>query len=167
MLYLLFGEMGVGKNYVGERLAKRLRCPFYDGDLSMPSDMKRRVENFGFLSDEMLSRFVASHLIRDIRERLPVLYPSNLVVGQALYKEKYRQMIWNAFPDARLIYIVPPSLRVHMSRIMARPRGWKWALYCLMSKPFFQEPHGYVDKIVNDTDENIGLQLARYERYED
>lgn len=166
MLYVLFGEMGVGKNYIGERLAHILGCDFYDGDLSMPSDMREKVNNLGFLSDEMLTRFVSVNLIRDIRDRMQGLSPfvasnvEDLVVAQALYKEKYRQMVWNAFPDATLVYIVPPSLRVHLSRIMSRPRGLRWAMYLLMSKPFFQKPPHGTDIIVNDTDESIDEQIV-------
>ena len=160
MLYLLFGEMGVGKNYVGERLAKHLGCEFYDGDFSMPEDMKDRVKRFSFLPAKMIDRFVV-YLMQDIYYLLRD--HEDVVVSQALYKEEHRQTIWNQFPSARLIHVVPPSTYVHLSRILARPRGYRWALYCLMSKPFFQKPRCEADVIVNDTDENIDRQIENIE----
>jgi gluconate kinase len=156
MIYLLFGEMGVGKNYVGERLAKYHYCQFYDGDLSLTPEMKEKVKNFGVLPDDMLDRFVEK-LITDVRNRMPII--GYMVVGQALYKEKHRQRFVEVIKDVKLIRVVPPSLRVHMSRIMTRPRGLRWAAYCLLSKPFFQKPGRDVDVIVNDTDDSIDRQI--------
>lgn len=39
MIYLIFGEMGIGKNYVGEKLAKHIGCSFFDGDTVIPKSM--------------------------------------------------------------------------------------------------------------------------------
>jgi len=163
MLYLLFGEMGVGKNYVGEKLADYLGCKFYDGDLSIPDDMKERVKNFRFLPDKMIDRFVV-YLMQDIHYLLRDY--GMVVVSQALYKREYRREIWKHFPTARQIHVVPPSLRVHLSRILERPRGYRWALYCLLSKPFFQKPY-YGDVIVNDNYESVMDQIEALRCWED
>ena len=50
--------MGVGKNYIGERLAEHLGCPFYDGDESLPRAMKYKVENFQSLTLDEVEGFI-------------------------------------------------------------------------------------------------------------
>lgn len=156
MIYILFGEMGVGKNYVGEKLAKKLNGCFWDGDDAIPEEMKKKVKNFKPLSDEMLTDYVQNLFIPMVQFQVGI---PNLVVSQALYKKKHRKMVEEAISDdIKWIYIKPPSLRVHMSGLLTRPSGWKWMAYCLLSKPFFQKPVG-VYTVVNSTDKEIARQI--------
>ena len=165
MIYLLFGEMGVGKNYIGEMFAKKLGCPFFDGDDVMPDDMRKRVEKFKSLPDEIITKFVEKNLIPEILN-LSTRKP-DLVVAQALYRKKYRDMIVNAcmtMEDAiTLIYIKPEGFFKHMSCIMKRPKGLRWATYCLLSKPFFQKPNDDVLEVVSDNFYNISCQLNNFD----
>jgi len=76
MIYILFGEMGVGKNYVGEKLAKHLGCKFFDGDDALSSHLKEKVANHRPLTVEEVKYFVKYDLIPQI----DIKYRTNLVV---------------------------------------------------------------------------------------
>jgi len=136
MIHLLFGEMGVGKNHVGEMLAAHLGCLFYDGDDALTPEMADRASRFRPISAEMVDRFVKDSLIPEIAKRAMM---GNLVVAQALYRRKHRLLIQEQF-GARLIHVTAPSLAAHVKRLASRSNGWKWAAYGLLSKPFFESP---------------------------
>jgi len=161
MIFLLFGEMGVGKNYVGKRLAHKLDCPFFDGDLAMPKEMKERVRKFKSLTNSMLTDFVENNLIPAIISNANPIKHKHLVVGQALYKREHRKEIRRRFGRTMFIHVVAPSFRVHMARIMTRPHGFRWAAYCVASKLFFERP-GNSTYIINDIDYNIDRQINKF-----
>lgn len=151
MIYVLFGEMGIGKNYVGERLAEHLDCIFFDGDDVLPPDLKEKVARMKPLTHADVNRFVTNHLIPGIRI-MANLYGGEIVVAQALYMRKHRQQIVDALggPDeVKLIHLPSPSFLTHMGRLLKRRRGIRWMLLGLMSKPFFQKPPAGTAAIMN------------------
>jgi len=168
MIYLLFGEMGVGKNYVGEKLAKRLGCRFFDGDDAIPEWMRRKVRNFKFLTLGDLDEFVCENLIPAIG----FLHApgEDLVVAQALYKRRHRMGVVTSFrTEVKQIYVAPPSFREHMRRLYGRRRGLRWMLYGLASKPCFQKPRaGEAGRIISGSDVHIDAMLSLFDpcRYE-
>lgn len=95
MIYLIFGEMGIGKNYVGEKLAKHIGCSFFDGDTVIPPSMLKKVLNFKPLGAEDIDDYVTNHLIPEIENK----YQNELVVAQALYREKHRNQICAHFGE--------------------------------------------------------------------
>ena len=163
MIYLLFGEMGVGKNYVGERMARQLGCPFFDGDDAIPDWMMWKVERFKILSLGELDRYVSDHLIPAIwSHHEPGM---DLVVVQALYRRRHRQMIVErSFGRMRLVvpvWLKPPSLFTHAKRLFDRKHGLKWLLYALVTKPFFQKPDRGAVVIVNESGSDLAGQIRR------
>lgn len=139
-IIILFGEMGAGKNYHGERIAKALNCEFYDGDRSVPPDMAERVAQFKPLDRAMIERFI-SQLTDTIIEKADKA--PKLVVAQALYFDQDR---WDIQKDlntlghrVRFKWIKPPFLQ-NLKQVSSRPNGKRWALYWLMNKFFFQKP---------------------------
>lgn len=159
MIYILFGEIGVGKNYVGYKLANYLNCQFFDGDICIPDEMKQRVKKFKFLPDELITNFVDKQLIPYIHHWADKRsYSTDLVVAQALYKRKHRQMILDRVRGSRLIYISPPSFAKHLSYLLKR-KDYRWITYWLLSKPFFQKPDGNVIEIVSNN--KIGRQIRK------
>lgn len=138
MIYILFGEMGVGKNYVGEKLAEHLGCNFFDGDDALSPFLKEKVSNHKPLTVKEVEYFVRYDLIPAIDHRNCL---SNMVVSQALYRADHRKMISDYFgSEVKWVYIRPPSVFTHMRRLLSRRKGWKWVALWLMSKPFFDRP---------------------------
>lgn len=161
MIYLLFGEMGVGKNHVGELLASHLGCPFFDGDTVIPEDMMERIDRFKVLKPDMLDRYVWRHLIPAIWSRHAE--GQDLVAAQALYRRRHRQMVLDGkgyLGEGLRGRVVPvwvdaPFLTVSR-RLLGREDGFKWLLYSLACKPFFERP----DKGTARIDNRTGLDLA-------
>src|ERR1700722_9035692 len=87
---ILFGEMGGGKNFWGERLAKDLGYTFFDGDTVVTQEILERVQKFKPLNRQMVERYI-SHLCDEIADRME--RPSGLVVAQALYFDEDRKAL--------------------------------------------------------------------------
>src|ERR1700722_6120517 len=100
MLIILFGLSGSGKNFVADILANRFNFHFFDADSVLPQEMRDCIKQKNMFTQAMRDRFTEtiktniSHLER-IHEN------KNLVVAQALYKEKNRNEIQEAFPEAK------------------------------------------------------------------
>jgi gluconate kinase len=166
MIHILFGEMGAGKNHVGELVARHLGCPFFDGDTVIPEAMAKRIRGFGRLTKGDIDGFVRDHLIPAIWDRA-VAYDhvsrmsriADLVVAQALYRRANREEIALAMRgQARFIEVRVPSILTHMRRLLGRERGLRWAMYALVSKPFFQRDKGG-DVTANGVGSNLDGQI--------
>lgn len=160
MLYVLFGEMGIGKNYVGKALAKHLRCNFYDGDDALPESMVRKVQSFKPLSLDDIDDFVDNHLIKAINEQ--AYRGVDLVVGQALYLQQHRDRIRKelAHHEVQMVYLPVPSRFTHLRRLFSRKKGLRWALFGMFNSFFFEEPkRSDVKVIVNRDDCHLPLQF--------
>lgn len=142
---ILFGEMGSGKNYWGEYLASRApNASFFDGDTVVPREMAERVSNFRPLTREVVAAYI-DILIEEIELRAE--NTRHLFVAQALYFEQDRKEIKSYFESlgycVQLMWVNPPWWR-NARQILNRKQGFKWLLYWLFNKPFFQKPtHPY------------------------
>lgn len=102
MLIILFGLPGTGKTYTGRILRKKFNFHFYDGDGSLPKEMKMAIENQQPVSEEMRDIFFTK-LLEKIKE-LKAKY-KNLAVAQTYIKDKYRKEVLDKFPDVHFILI--------------------------------------------------------------
>lgn len=141
MIYILFGEMGVGKNYIGKRLAVHLKCQFMDGDDELPYLLKKKVERFEPFTLDEVDDFVRKNLIPQIEGGAFWAGDNDIVVAQALYRQEHRDIIENYFSDiVTWIHVTPPSFIEHIRRLFKRIDGFRWVLFGLVHKPFFQKP---------------------------
>lgn len=147
MIYFLVGPMGIGKNYMGEQLAADIGCEFVDGDSFISAGMAKKVASFKHLSLKDLDTFVTERLIPGI-SRLP-LKPdhegrlvwekqTDLVIAQALYRKRHRDLIRQHFGEDCVFIQIKASLRTNLKRLLERKKGLRWALYGLLNRPFFQ-----------------------------
>ena len=160
MLYVLFGEMGVGKNYVGERLAEHLKCDFFDGDEVLPESMRKKVESFKPLFLEDIDNYVDNFLIKAINDR--AYRGQNLVVAQALYLRQHRDRIERKLShhDVVMVYLPVPSRITHMRRLFSRKNGLRWAIFGAFNSFFFEKPTGHdVRVIVNKNGAHLVSQF--------
>lgn len=115
MLIILFGLTGSGKTFVGRLLAQQYGYHFWDADTVLTDVMQQSIQEKKPFTQTMRDDFTAI-TIQTI-SKLQTNHP-NLVVSEALYKEKNRQQIQQAFPDALFIHIKAApkiiSQRIHL-----------------------------------------------------
>jgi gluconate kinase len=155
-IYLLFGEMGTGKNYIGERLAEHLGCQFFDGDDWIPLHLQSKIDRCESLTLEEVSEYVDDDLIPQLKNIQASTEMA--VVAQALYRENDRYEIQDELGDQVVwIHVVPPSRWTHMWRLLSRKNGFRWALLGLMSKPYFEAPDPETTyTMVSEADMDVG-----------
>jgi len=141
-IYILFGEMGVGKNHIGEQLAAHLGCDFFDGDNAFPPNLKEKIKRCESLTKREVRSYVLGNLIPCIVTAGLHSKSPDLVVAQALYIQEHRDIISWSLADYQIewVHIKPPSFLTHMRRLCSRESGLKWMLLGLISKAAFQEP---------------------------
>jgi len=142
---ILFGEMGSGKNYWGEQLARELNYTFYDGDLVATQEVIERVTRFEMLDRELVLQLV-NRLCDAVMEMVPET--NGLVVAQALYFDEDRRYIERRLTEqgynVSFRWIRTPFWR-NLKQIYTRPDGLRWVIYWLQNKSWFQEPtHDYI-----------------------
>jgi gluconate kinase len=102
VILILFGVAGCGKNYVGRVIEEELGFYFYDLDLVLTDHMKDAISDHRKISDCIRDEYieVAISKIVELRE----IY-RELIVAQALFKNKHQRMILGLFPDAQFIWV--------------------------------------------------------------
>ena len=143
---ILFGEMGAGKNYHGERIAEEYEYHFLDGDTLISPEMAERVKKFKPLTPEMIRSFVRD-LGDEIHDRLIFDDISGLVVAQALYSNEDRRFLSDYLIvlgyNVKLVWVTVPVWQ-NIKQLFSRKRGLRWIIYWLMNKPWFEKPdHEY------------------------
>lgn len=139
-VYILFGEMGCGKTYCGSRYAERHDIKFFDGDSVLTPRMLEKVSKFRPITRDILEEYmdVLSDAIAD-----QMVHCDQLVVSQALYSNEDRRSL-QIFLEClgyrvRMWWVRVPLWR-NLQNLLTRQDGWKWVMYWLFSKPFFQKP---------------------------
>lgn len=145
-IVILFGEMGAGKNYHGERLSRMTGFTFFDGDTVISPEMAKKISNFQPLPREMIESYV-THLANEIADRGEDESVRGLIVAQALYMNDdrlYLQYFLRCLGfNVKFYWIKTPFWR-NLKQIFSRKNGFRWVFYWLMNKPFFQKPtHKY------------------------
>lgn len=102
MLIILFGLSGSGKNFIAEILQETFDFDWLDGDDFLTAEMKEAIQHKKIFTQLMRDDFTQK-LIQIISKE--DFISKNLVITQALYKEKNRQQILAAFPEAKFIYV--------------------------------------------------------------
>ena len=139
-VYILFGEMGCGKTYVGSRYAEKHGFKFFEGDSVITPRMLERVSKFKAISEDILEEYmdVLADAIAD-----QMADTDHLVVSQAFYRDEDRQSMITFLQclgyQVRMWW-VRVSFWQNVRNLLTRDNGWKWTLYWLINKPFFQKP---------------------------
>lgn len=146
MIYILIGEMGCGKSFIGQKLANEMSPStiFLDGDSVIPNDILQKVNNFKQLSldDLRLITIALKDKIFSLKKKYPT---SSIVVSQALYRKEERRLlykyVWHNFPDDKVwFYHVKCSSWMNIKNLLKRENGWSWVWYWFKNRPFFQSP---------------------------
>lgn len=139
-VYIFFGEMGCGKSYLGSRFAERHSFKFFEGDSVVPPRMMERVTKFKSITEDMLEEYM-DVLADAVADEMNTC--DNLVVSQALYRDEDRKSLKIFFECLGYrvkMYWVQSRWHRNIQNLLTRQDGWKWVLYWLLNKPFFQKP---------------------------
>jgi len=139
---ILVGEMGCGKTYWGKEMARVMNADFFDGDDVLPPGMKDIVSKFRPLTKAMVDHYVHSWLAPAIIDGRNKSCKVHLFVAQALYLKEHRDYLEKHLKENGIRvtywYIYVPFWQ-NVKQLWSRPRGFRWILYWLMNKPYFQK----------------------------
>lgn len=124
MFVILMGVAGSGKTTVGILLAKRLQCPFYDGDdFHPPANVAKMAAGTPLTDDDRAGWLAAlAEVIRDGLGR----GESGVVACSAL-KESYREVLRVDEAKVKFIYL-KGSYEVILQRMQSRKHFMKPAM---------------------------------------
>lgn len=148
MLYVLFGLAASGKNFVGQTIAHHANFYFFDGDTLLSDDMRKFIREKKPFTQEMRDNF-ANRMIEKI-SALKHQY-RNIILAQALYKEKNREQILKAFPEATFILIESTQANI-IARLKKRD-DWIDEAYAEKMRIHFDAPLISHQVIKNNSDE--------------
>lgn len=156
MVIFLFGEPGAGKNYVGELLSMHFGYYFWDADLALSVEMQNAIINKQVFTQKMRDHFTQV-IIGEVK-KLKKKY-NNVVVSQALFKEKNRLQIAHHFPGA-LFFLILSSFDKIKERLQIR-KSIVDSAYAEKIRSEFEEPLLPHKIIINDSDQEAILKQLR------
>ena len=102
MVIILMGVCGCGKTTIGERLAKELDWPYYDGDDFHPEANVVKMAQGVPLTDE--DRFP---WLRILAEKIGqwIAVGENAILGCSALRKKYREILVGERPEVRIVHL--------------------------------------------------------------
>ena len=116
MFVIVMGVSGSGKTTIGRSLAKRLGCPFYDGDDFHPPANVAKMASGIPLNDE--DRAVWLTVLADII-RSGLVSGARGVIACSALKERYRNLLRLDHSNVKFVYL-KGSYELILSRMQAR-----------------------------------------------
>jgi len=156
-LYLI-GLAAVGKSYVGDLLGRLCGYHVYHADEDLPAEMQEAVQRNELWTEEQVDGFHA--IIRRRTQELLQAHP-RVVVTQATYFQKYRDLMREAVPDIEFRWVVADH-EVNVRRIRER-KDYVSVEYFESTLHYFEKPPEPTKKIFNNGDDfEIIRQLIAY-----
>ena len=147
-LYLI-GLAGVGKNYVGDLIGRLWNYHVYHADDDLPADMREAVDKNVLWTEEQVDGFYA--LIRRRALELLEAHPK-VVITQATYFQRYRDLMREAIPDIEFLWITADH-DVNVRRIRERS-DYVSVEYFESTLSYFETPPEGTKTIVNNGDDS-------------
>jgi len=116
MIKLLFGKAGSGKSYIGKLSGLTYGFHFHDADWDLPGDFRRAIANQEKVTERMREDFIEI-VIATIKHLM--LTNQNVCIGQALFRNRYREKILEAIPSVEYVWVDAPD-GVILSRLENR-----------------------------------------------
>lgn len=156
-LYLI-GLAGVGKNYVGDLIGRLYGYHVYHADEDIPLEMQEAVQKNELWTEEQVDGFHA--IIRRRTRELLEVHP-RVVVTQATYFQRYRDLLREEVPEIEILWIVADH-EVNVRRIRER-KDYVSVEYFEATLHYFEKPPAHTRAIANNgDDEEIVRQLIEH-----
>ena len=146
MIIVVFGLAASGKTYIGKILNKYFYFYHEDADLWLSTDMKEYISKKKNFTLNMLEGFT-SNIITNI-EKLKGKH-SNVIISQALYRKKNRDMIQEHFASKDLMFLQVEASDEMIHQRLVKRGDWVLPGYAASMRQFFQ-PMENVDIINNN-----------------
>jgi len=145
---LFFGLAGCGKSHVGELVARLSGRQFYDADVDVTPAMAAALAAAEPFTDAMRDEFfgLMANRILALQQR-----HGELVVTQAVYRQKHRDDLLNRIPGLELVYVDADEALVNQ-RIQARSEGINRASAAALRNDF-EPPTAETKQLHNDCDD--------------
>jgi len=146
---LLFGQIGSGKSFVGERLQRDFGIHYHDADDDLPVDMIAAVRAHQPITEAMRDEFTEIIIAR-IGEL--ALRHTHFCLAQALFKNRHRLRILTRCPTVMPVWIRSTEALIR-ARLLERTGHLASAYYAEKINPGFEAPtmpHQAIDNFGND-----------------
>lgn len=100
MIYIVMGVSGAGKTIIGQKLARRMELPFYDGDNFHPQANIQKMESGKPLDDDDRRPWLETLARKSVEWQKS----GGAVLACSALKKKYRQMLTTQ-QEAQFIYL--------------------------------------------------------------
>jgi gluconate kinase len=147
MLIVTFGLAASGKTFVSRIIGENFGFHVAEADEWLPENMQHAINAKETFTDSELSGFV-DKIIHNITE-LQNNNCQDIVISQALYRDKNRRQILKAFPDAQFLEISARPETIE-KRLLKR-NDWVDADYAHSMQQYFEPMHD-ARVIDNDSD---------------
>lgn len=142
MITVIFGEMGVGKTYLGQLLAKEAGIRYVEGDDFLPQAQQLKLRRGLPLTVSDIDDYVINGLIPEM-EKIAKEQKS-FIISQALYFKRHRDLITATFgkKNVRFVWLPVPIFGIwkQIKQLHRRPRSIFWIIRALISKAWFEKP---------------------------
>lgn len=118
-MIFLFGIAGSGKSYVGDLIAQSGPWFVYDADDDITEAMQRALSDNRPFTDSMRDEYFAQLILKI--QQLSSQHP-HLLITQAVYKQKHRDLLQKHFPDMDMIWIQASDTTIQQ-RLRQRHNG--------------------------------------------
>lgn len=146
MIIVIFGLAASGKTYIGKILSKNFNFHYEDADQWLSEEMHLFIEKRKIFSLKMLEDFTKI-IIANI-EKLSKIYP-NLIISQALYRQKNREQIQQYFLSEPINFIQITANNQTINQRLLERGDWVNSNYANDIHKFF-EPMPNVQVIENN-----------------
>lgn len=155
MLVILFGLSGAGKNFVAHVLESEFNVFHWDADELLTQDMLSCIRNH-----ELFTQAMRDNYFKLVLEKINVLCleHEHLVVTQAFYKDKNRNIILSKHPDSLFIYLSVKAALLEQ-RLRGRSNGVDSEYAQQISSSFEPPTHPHVVLDNNGDRESVIQQL--------
>lgn len=142
----LFGQIGAGKSFCGEILAREFGYTFYEGDDDITPAMRHAIAVRAPFTPEMRREFVDRLATRmlDLVSRSP-----RVCIAQGLFKNSERHRLRASVPGLAFVWIKADSSTIKL-RLGQRVGHVADADYAEFANPYFEAPDFSHHAIVND-----------------
>ena len=135
MILIVFGLAASGKTYIGKVLNKYFNFYHEDADLWLSTDMKEYINEKKIFTLNMLESFT-SNIITNV-EKLQSSH-KNIIISQALYRSKNRDMIKEHFSSHDLMFLQVEASDEMIHQRLVKRGDWVLPGYAASMRKFFQ-----------------------------
>lgn len=164
MIFFLFGMLGAGKNFVGRVFADEFGFTFYDADQDLTPAMKEAIADHEVFTEQMRNEYFETVIgrIAELKKN-----HKQLVIAQALFKNRHRQQILFHFPEIKLVWVQADEQLI-WRRLEVRKAHPASKSYGEMVNKLFEIPNIPHEVLVNNRGkeevvEKIAIVVAKYE----